>query len=214
MVAGSRVVGADEPGLRRAVLRPGPGAEVPAPALPPRLPPGVRLPTGVRGQVGPVLDGPPVPRGGWHSDWKQTSLREDALRSLSEGTDIFAAYNLYDSNDFFPHKCVQNAFVEARPQHPIVATVLEMILTNIQTARYAGTALDATATCVFGRAVHASEEERNSTWFAQVAGKFVDHPEYGTAFESAGEALVKHKCEGCGEYGQDCGATGNNYIQM
>mmetsp|Transcript_38957 Transcript_38957/g.83135 ORF Transcript_38957/g.83135 Transcript_38957/m.83135 type:complete len:110 (+) Transcript_38957:539-868(+) len=87
-----------------------------------------------------------------------------------------------------------------------------MILINVQTMHDSESALDATSTCIFGRAVHQSEEARESKWFSQVAGQFVNHPKYGAAFEWKGKAIVKHKCFGCGEIGQDWGTSGNNYI--
>ena len=153
--------------------------------------------------------------GGFHSDWKQTCLAWHTLQNITEATDFFASYDMWDSNDFFPHKCVQNAFVGSRPQHPIVATMLKMILTNIQTSHYSHSALDATSTCLLGRAIRVSEEERNSTQFTRVAGKFVnDEKRYGGCFQWNGQLLVQHKCDDCGNAGQDWGATGNNYLQL
>lgn len=151
--------------------------------------------------------------GGWHSDWKQLCLQKNLLANISEVTDIFAAYDLWESNDFFKHKCVQNAFVGARPQHPVIEKMLEMLLTNIQTSRYNAGALDATSTCIFGRAIHVSEEERNSTWFSTVAGKVVNDPVWKGAFQWNGQPIVQHKCNNCGGT-QDWGNTGNNYINL
>ena len=76
--------------------------------------------------------------------------------------------------------------------------MLEMQLINIQTSRYSGTALDPVGTCCFGRAIHVSEEERNSQRFSQVAGKFLNDPEHGGAFQFSGRTIVKHKCDDCG----------------
>lgn len=153
--------------------------------------------------------------GGWHSDWKQVCLQKYVLQNISEATDIFAAYDLFSSKDFYPHKCVQNAFVGSRPQHPIIEKGLEMILRNVQSSRYSGTALDATACCVFGRAVQESEAERKSEWFSKVAemGTFSGVPVHGAAFSWIGKPVVKQKCHGC-DSGQDWGSTGNNYILL
>lgn len=152
--------------------------------------------------------------GGWHSDWKQISLEKRALQNITELTDFFAAWDMWNSNDFFPHKCVQNAFVGARPRHPNIAKMLEMILINIQTNHYAGTALDATATCIFGRAIHVSEAERNSTVFSKMAGKHVWEEPLGGIFQWNGKPIAVHKCKECGGLAQDWGDTGNNYIQI
>ncbi|KAL7533318.1 hypothetical protein ACHAXR_005171 [Thalassiosira sp. AJA248-18] len=152
--------------------------------------------------------------GGFHSDWKQQCLQLNALQNISEATDFFAAYDMWDSNDFFKHKCVQNALVGSKPQHPILAKMLEMLLLNIQTSHYSGTALDATATCILGRAIHVSEAERNSTWFAKVAGNFVNAPPLGGCYKWNGQLIVQHKCDDCGGAGQDWGDTGNNYIEL
>ena len=105
---------------------------------------------------------------------------------------------MFTSEDFFHHKCVQNGFVGSKPRHPIIAELLEMILVNVQTVHYSKSALDATSTCVFGRAVHKSEEERKSKWFSQVAGNYVIDPIYGGAFQWGGKPVVKHKCDDCG----------------
>ena len=152
--------------------------------------------------------------GGWHSDWKQVCLEKYVLQNITETTDFYADYDMWESHDFFKHKCVQNAFVGSKPKHPIIETMLEMILINIQTSRYSGSALDATATCIFGRAIHVSEEERNSQWFSQVAGNFINDPIHGGAFQFAGKTVVKHKCDDCGGHNQDWGQLGNNYLEL
>lgn len=152
--------------------------------------------------------------GGWHSDWKQVCLRPNILSKINEATDIFAPYDMFSSNDYFPHKCVQNAFVGSKPRHPIIAKTLEFVFANIQKAHYGGSALDATATCIFGRAVRVSEEERKSVWFSKIAGHFVNDPTYGAAVSWNSEPIVKHKCRGCGEFNQDWGDSGNNYIAL
>ncbi|KAL7525433.1 hypothetical protein ACHAWF_001357, partial [Thalassiosira exigua] len=114
--------------------------------------------------------------GGWHSDWKQLCLQKNLLRNISDVTDFFAVYDLWNSDDVFWHKCVQNAFVGSKPQHPILAKMLEMLLLTIQEERYPKTALAATATCTFGRAVKVSERDRKSTQFEKVAGQFKSEP--------------------------------------
>jgi len=152
--------------------------------------------------------------GGWHSDWKQRCLRKNILLKITEATDIFACYDMWSSNDYFPHKCVQNAFVGSIPQHPIIAKDLEMILVNIQKVHYSKSALDGTGTCVLGRAVHQSEEERNSTWFSKIAGTFVNDPTHGAVMSWNSEGIVQHKCKGCGGSGQSWGDSGNNYVEL
>lgn len=151
--------------------------------------------------------------GGWHSDWKQVCLEKHILQNITETTDFYANYDLWESNDYFKHKCVQNAFVGSRPQHPIIAKMLEMLLLNIQTSHYGPSALDATATCIFGRAIHVSEDERKSQIFSQIAGHFVDDKIHGAAYQWNLRTVVKHKCNNCGE-GQSWGNSGNNYIAL
>ena len=148
--------------------------------------------------------------GGFHSDWKQRCLQRNLLEGISNTTNFFAAYDMWDSKDGSPHKCVQNAFVGARPQHPIIATMLKMLLTNIQSSHYGQKTLDTTSTCLFGRAIQVSEKENNSTRFSQIGAKFINTDKrVGDSFHWKGKFIVKHKCAGCGD-GQDW-AGGNNY---
>jgi len=151
--------------------------------------------------------------GGWHTDWKQVCLEQYVLQNITEAADFYADYDLWESGDYFKHKCVQNAFIGSKPRHPNIAKMLEMQLINIQTSRYSGAALDPVGTCCFGRAIHVSEEERNSQRFSQVAGKFLNDPEHGGAFQFSGRTIVKHKCDDCGQ-NQDWGKLGNNYLDM
>ena len=146
--------------------------------------------------------------GGWHSDWKQSCLQDRLLDSISNATDFFATYDMWNSEDYEPHKCAQNAFVGSIAKHPILAKMLELLLINIQTAHYGPSALDATSTCIFGRAIQMSEKERNVENFSLVAGKHTSGK-----FEWRGKDIVLHKCEGCGG-GQDWGETGNSYTLL
>ena len=105
---------------------------------------------------------------------------------------------------------MSNGSIGSVPQHPIIAKMLELSLANVQKIHYGPTALDAAANvCVFGRAIHESEKERNSTWFSSIAGR--GGP--GWTIKWNGSLIVQHKCEGCGG-GQDWGATGNNYFRI
>lgn len=153
--------------------------------------------------------------GGWHSDWKQLCLKKLILQNITEMTDIFAAYDMWNSTHVFTHRCVQNALIGSKPQHPIIETMLYMLLQNVRSSPYTKTALDATSTCLFGRAVAESEKDRNSQWFNQIAGKFVH--DLGGSFSWGGQVIVQHKCDGCGaseKRNQDWGDAGNDYIML
>lgn len=114
----------------------------------------------------------------------------------------------FKSNDFYHHECVQNSFVGSAQQHPNIAKMLELSLLNVQNVHRGGFAFDAGASvCLFGRAVHESKKERNSTWFTTIAGK-----EVTGGYEWEGRFIIRHKCNGCG-WGQSWDA-GNNYLQL
>ena len=146
--------------------------------------------------------------GGWHSDWKQSCLQDRLLDSISNTTNFFATWDMWKSNDYEFHKCAQNAFVGSVAKHPIISKMLELLLINIQTAHYGPSALDATSTCIFGRAIQMSEKEHNSENFSLVAGEHTKGK-----FKWRGKDVVLHKCEGCGG-GQDWGETGNSYTLL
>ena len=90
-----------------------------------------------------------------------------------------------------------------------------MLLQNVRSSPYTKTALDATSTCLFGRAVAESEKDRSSQWFSKIAGKFVH--DLGGSFSWGGQVIVQHKCDGCGaseKRNQDWGDAGNDYIML
>ncbi|KAL7551801.1 hypothetical protein ACHAWF_014988 [Thalassiosira exigua] len=138
--------------------------------------------------------------GGWYSDWKQVCLQPNLLRNISDETDFFASWD-QGSQYGTKHHCVQNSFVGSKPRHPIVARTLELIMKNTQTMNYEdNNSLEATGTCVLGRAVKGFGKKFNTSVFGTHKRNM---------FVWKNESIVQHKCDGCGS-GQDW-KMGNNY---
>ena len=150
--------------------------------------------------------------GGWHSDWKQRCLRNNALEMLSSSdTDFFACFD-YGNGHSEIHNCVQNALVGAKPQHPIVAETLKGILRNVQASYYGDSAMDTTGPCVLGRAYKSYQERGSESKNGHLAAakKRIRLGAFrGETFDWNRTKLVRHKCDR-GDSLQNW-ENGNNY---
>ena len=155
--------------------------------------------------------------GGWHSDWKQQCLKKNLLDNIANGT------NFYSARDNGNHisvreQCVQNAFVGTPPQHPIIEKVLERQLVYVQSNFYSTGSSLFYNVCLFGKMIKSYEKEQQqeegttgdsakTRIFPGVVGTF-----QSSLFNWNNEAVVRHKCENCGD-GQDWD-EGNNYNEL
>ena len=72
--------------------------------------------------------------GGWYSDFKQVVLQKNLLDTISSGTNFWAAIDEEGPERKF--KCLQNAFIGAKPRHPILEEYLKLMMKNVQSRHY------------------------------------------------------------------------------
>lgn len=144
--------------------------------------------------------------GGWYSDWKQTCLKQNVLNSIGENVDLFVAWD-HGHDGLKADKCLQNCFFGAIPRHPLIAEMIQTILSNVRNEVYGKHALYTTGPCVFGKVLAKYVEEQNPRKERVRMGYFKNG--HISTSENNGEAFVEHKCRGCGN-GQSWN-KGNNY---
>lgn len=140
--------------------------------------------------------------GGWTSDWKQVCLEDGLLDAIASKMDFFVAAdrgNLKSIKD----RCAQNSFVGVVPQHPVVANYLKRALLNVQGTVYGNSPLFPTGPCLLGWAVRLHDEDFGDTNYQ--GPTFFDD----SHFHWNERAIVKHKCEGCGQ--KQTWTGGNDY---
>ena len=153
--------------------------------------------------------------GGWYSDWKQTSMRDNVLDHLSQDVDFYGLWD-YGANSTIEQKCMQNCFFGAIPRHPLLAKMIKNILVNVQTEHYGLNPLFTTGTCLFGNVYRAYVAEQNPHEERIRLGYFqagfiknkLDEID-GRNNNIQQEVYAQHKCEGCGM--NQTWNSGNNY---
>ena len=116
--------------------------------VPHRIPPRLRLPRGVRVQVGPIPDDYREGGGGDKAigSRRATNIICFAIYppppTTTTTTDFFAArdHDNFSNDSGVDHSCVVNASIGSRPGHPVVDAFLERLLINVRTSRYGGDA--------------------------------------------------------------------------
>ncbi len=149
--------------------------------------------------------------GGWYSDWKQECIQDQLLDKLGKDVDFYGAWD-HGHGGLAQDKCLQNCFFGAIPRHPLIATMIHMILANVQSEHYEKHALFSTATCLFGRAYRKYIDEQNQEAKRIKLGYYKDGYIRNSIEPFGYENYVHHKCNSCGD-GQDWD-KGNNYNHL
>jgi mannosyltransferase OCH1-like enzyme len=149
--------------------------------------------------------------GGWYSDWKQECIHDRLLDKIGKDVDFYGAWD-HGHEGLAQDQCLQNCFFGAKPRHPLIATMIQMILVNVQSEHYEKHALFSTATCLFGRAFRKYRDEQNQEATRLKLDYFKDAFIRNSSDPSGYENYVRHKCNNCGT-GQDWD-KGNNYNHL
>ena len=153
--------------------------------------------------------------GGFYSDWKQECMTDHLLHRLSTNNVTFvAAKDGAGGLSYQKFNSIQNSFIGATPQHPILATAIRIILKNIHGRADIDKAMtvhdspyEMTSTIPLGRAFRLIDPPLNVPGGAVL----IDFkPAWGLRFFWRDEIVIVHKCYGCGM--SQNWTDGNNYI--
>ena len=152
--------------------------------------------------------------GGWYSDWKQECLKDNLLDVINENVDVYISWD-HGNTDGIADKCVHNSFFGAVPQHPLIAQMIQMILSNVRNEVYGKTPIHPTGPCLFGAALMKYVEEHNPNQeMVRIRIDYFKNNQNKEGFVESedGETYVRHKCKGCGE--TQHWSSGNNYNHL
>ena len=140
--------------------------------------------------------------GGWYSDWKQVCLQDGLLESLGSNANLYIVWdrgNVVSIRD----RCLQTAFFGASPFHPVLATMLKMMLNNVGNEVYGESSLHTTGPCLLNQAYFQFLNEQNPNKTSVREGIFSESESESDLFniyssDNPSLALIQHKCRDCG----------------